>query len=553
MAKSGLLRIIPFGGLGEIGKNMTAFEYEDSIIVIDCGLMFPDEDMHGVDIVIPDYRYLQEHREKVKAIIITHGHEDHIGALPYVLPDLKVPVYGTALSMGLVSVKLRERKGLKNLRLTTVEPGDETEIGPFKITLFRVNHSIPDAAGVIIRSPVGTIVHTGDFKLDHTPVDGKPTDFHRLAEVGDEGVLLLMSDSTYAETPGYTPSEAVVGQALTRLIGEAEGRVIVASFASLISRIQQVANAAVQHGRRLGIVGRSMVDNVRLASEMGYLHIPEGTLLPQNQFRSHPPEKTVIMTTGAQGEPTSALVRMANGDHQQVRLEAGDTVIISSNPIPGNEAEVARTIDKLFRLGANVLYSRIEQVHVRGHASQEELKLMMRLTKPKFFIPIHGDYRHLVHHSELAKSVGILKENIFIMTDGDVLEVTDNAKAKVVGNLGLRNTYVDGLSVGDVDNVILRDRATLSREGVVVVIVPVDMETGELVGDLDIISRGFIDMDQSEELVDRALDVVERAIEKISGRTDPDFIEAKVRESLGQFLYQETRRRPMILTMPMEM
>jgi ribonuclease J len=552
MAGRSPLRVIPFGGLGEIGKNMMALEYEDAILVIDCGLMFPDQDMHGVDIVIPDARYLAERQDQVKGIIITHGHEDHIGALPYVLPQVKAPVYGTALSMGLVSVKLKEAKGIKGVQLHTIEPGQQFTVGPFRITLFRVNHSIPDAVGVIVKTPIGNIVHTGDFKLDHTPVDGKPTDFHRIADAGQEGVLLLLSDSTYAETPGYTPSEMVVGQTLTRIIGEAKGRVIVASFASLISRVQQVANAAVLHDRRLGIVGRSMVDNVRLALEMGYLTVPEGTLLQQNQLRSHPREKTVIMTTGAQGEPTSALVRMANGDHPQMRIEAGDTVIISSNPIPGNEAEVGRTIDKLFRLGADVLYSRIEQVHVRGHASQEELKLMMRLTKPRFFVPIHGDYRHLVHHSRLARSVGIPEENIFVMNDGDVLELTQNA-GRVAGNIDLQNTYVDGLRIGDVDNVVLRDRAALSREGVVVVIVPVDQDTGELIGDPEIVSRGFIDLDKSEGLLERARQVVERAVDKTSGRADASFIEGKVREALGQFLYQETRRRPMILTTPVEL
>ena len=549
---NGVLRVIPLGGLGEIGKNMMAFEYGDAILVVDCGVMFPDREMFGIDLVLPDTRYLVERRDAVKGIVITHGHEDHIGALPYVLPDLGVPVYGTALSMGLVSVKMKDSRAAADAQLRTVEPGEEFSVGPFDVTLFRVNHSIPDATGAIIRTPVGTIVHTGDFKIDHTSVDGHITDFHRLSEVGDEGVLLLMADSTYAETAGYTPSEAVVGRAMNRLIGEAKGRVIVASFASLISRVQQVVNAAVLHDRRVAVVGRSMVDNVKLATGMGYLRIPEGTLLQPNQLRSHPPEKTVIMTTGAQGEPTSALVRMANSDHPQVRIARGDTVIISSNPIPGNEAEISRTIDNLFMLGAEVLYSQVEQVHVRGHASQEELKLMLRLTRPEFFVPIHGDYRHLVHHARLAASVGVEADNIFVLTDGDVLELGAE-DAGLAGNIGVQNTYVDGLRIGDVDNVVLRDRAALSKDGVVVVIIPVDQDTGDIVGDLDLVSRGFIDSEEGDELLARASRVVERAFERSPGRADLAYIHDKVHESLGQFIYQETRRRPMILPVAVEL
>ena len=548
---NGVLRVIPLGGLGEIGKNMMAFEYGDAILVVDCGVMFPDREMLGVDLVLPDTRYLMERRDAVKGIVITHGHEDHIGALPHVLPDLNVPVYGTALSMGLVSVKMKDSRAATDAQLRTVEPGEEFSVGPFDVTLFRVNHSIPDATGAIIRTPVGAVVHTGDFKIDHTSVDGQITDFHRLSEIGDEGVLLLMADSTYAETPGYTPSEAVVGKAMNRLIGEAKGRVIVASFASLISRVQQVVNAAVLHDRRVAVVGRSMVDNVKLASGMGYLRIPERTLLQPNQLRTHPPDKTVIMTTGAQGEPTSALVRMANSDHPQVRIEKGDTVIISSNPIPGNEAEISRTIDNLFMLGADVLYSQVEEVHVRGHASQEELKLMLRLTRPEFFVPIHGDYRHLVHHSRLAASVGVEEDNIFVLTDGDVLELGEES-AGVVENIGVQNTYVDGLRIGDVDNIVLRDRAALSKEGVIVVIVPVDQDTGAIVGDLDLVSRGFIDSEEGDELLARASRIVERAFERSPGRADLGYIHEKVRESLGQFIYQETRRRPMILPVAVE-
>lgn len=547
------LRIIPLGGLGEIGKNMMAIEFGDGILIIDCGLMFPDEAHHGVDIVLPDAQYVIDRAENVVGVVITHGHEDHIGGLSHILPDLGTSVYGTALTIGLVSVKLREARRLRGVTLETVEPGDTFSLGVFDVTLFRVNHSIPDATGVIIDTPVGTIVHTGDFKLDHTPVDGKPTDFQRLAQAGEDGVLLLLSDSTYADVSGHTPSEAVVGKALMRYIGEAEGRVIVASFASLISRIQQVADAAVAHGRRLAIVGRSMVDNVRLATELGYLRVPDGLIIPANQLDSSVPEETVIMTTGAQGEPTSALVRMARGTHQQVRIEPGDTVILSSNPIPGNEAVVGQTIDGLFRLGADVLYSRTEQVHVRGHASQEDLKLMMRLTKPRYFVPVHGDFRHLVHHTRLAESVGIPDDNIFLMTDGDVLEIDDMGDARIAENLDLRDRFVSGLHVGSVDNEVLRERAALSRDGIVTVSVPIDSETYDLVGDPVISMVGFLDQERADDLCIRLIEVVEDAVAKaqdaaISNRASGlNTIQSAVREELNNVIYKDTRRRPRLL------
>ena len=547
------LRIIPLGGLGEIGKNMMAIEYGDEILIIDCGLMFPDEAHHGVDIVLPDAQYVIDRAENVVGVVITHGHEDHIGGLPHILPELRSSVYGTALTIGLVSVKIRESRRTRGITLETVEPGDTFSLGVFDVTLFRVNHSIPDATGVIIDTPVGTIVHTGDFKLDHTPVDGKPTDFQRLAQAGEDGVLLLLSDSTYADVSGHTPSEAVVGQALNRYIGEAEGRVIVASFASLISRIQQVADAAVAHGRRLGIVGRSMVDNVRLATELGYLRIPDGLMIPANQLDSSVPEETVIMTTGAQGEPTSALVRMARGTHQQVHIEPGDTVILSSNPIPGNEAVVGQTIDGLFRLGADVLYSRTEQVHVRGHASQEDLKLMMRLTKPRYFVPVHGDFRHLVHHTRLAESVGIPDDNIFLMTDGDVLEIDDTGDAQIAENLDLRDRFVSGLHVGSVDNEVLRERAALSRDGVVTVALPLDSETYDLVGDPVVAMMGFLDQERADDLCIRLVEVLEDAVAKAQDAavsnpsTGLRTIESAVREELNNVIYKDTRRRPRLL------
>lgn len=546
------LKIIPFGGLGKIGKNMLAIESNNSILIIDCGVMFPDETMHGVDVVIPDYEYLKKRKDSIEGIIITHGHEDHIGALPYILPELQAPIYGTALSMGLASVKLKNTKSVKKNLINTVAPGDSFDLGPFNITLFNVNHSIPDAAGVIIKTPLGTIVHTGDFKLDHTPVHGKPTDFHRISEVGNSGVLLLLSDSTYADTPGYTPSEEIVGKSLDRLIGEAPSRVIVASFASLISRIQQIGNAAVNHDRKMGIVGRSMVDNVKLATEMGFLNLPSGTILSDNQLKSYPPESTIIMTTGAQGEPTSALARMSTNQHPNITIQPEDTIIISSNPIPGNETAVARTIDNLFKLGANVLYSRVEQVHVRGHASQEELKLFLRLAKPKFFIPIHGDHRHLVHHSRLAQSVGMSEKDTFVMENGDVLNINSKLKAEIVNKIPLRDNYVDGKETGKITNKILKDRANLSKQGVFSISIALDIETGDLVGNPEITSKGFIETEESVSLIETACEIVEDVLDSIEDKSDLKQMERKISEQVSNFLYKQMRMRPVVITTSVE-
>ncbi|HLB28394.1 MAG TPA: ribonuclease J, partial [Dehalococcoidales bacterium] len=411
MAKS-KLKIIPLGGLGEIGKNMMALEYKDDIIVIDAGLMFPEEEMLGIDLVIPDISYLLEHKDKVRGIVITHGHEDHVGALPYLLPQLNVPVYATKLTMGLVSVKLKERKAFAGANLKTVPFGEKFNMGSFRIEFFPVCHSIPDAAGLIIQTPIGTAIHTGDWKLDYTPVGGEPTALSKLAQLGGQGVLLLFSDSTYAEVPGYTPSESVVGETLDRVIAEAPGRVIVATFSSLISRIQQVIDAAVKYNRRVFIVGRSMTDTSTMAAELGYLKAPDGVIARMDELRGLPHNKIVFMTTGSQGEPTSALVRIANRDHPQIHILRGDTVVLSAGPIPGNEGLINKTVDSLFKQGAQVLYSKVAQVHVHGHAAQEELKLLLTLIRPKFFVPVHGEYRHLSHHARLAESVGVAKENI---------------------------------------------------------------------------------------------------------------------------------------------
>ncbi|MBI2858480.1 MAG: ribonuclease J [Chloroflexi bacterium] len=541
------LKIIPLGGLSEIGKNMMALEYENDIIVIDAGLMFPEEEMLGIDLVIPDVSYLVENREKVRGIVITHGHEDHIGALPYVLPQLNVPVYATKLTKGLIMVKLKELKALSEASLRTVPMGGSVTLGKFRVEFFSVCHSIPDAAGLIIHTPLGTIVHSGDFKLDHTPVSGKPTDLARLAQLGTRGVLLLMSDSTYAELPGYTPSEKVVGEALDHIMAEAPGRVIIATFSSLISRIQQIIDSAAKHGRRVFIVGRSMAETVRIAIELGYLNAPEGILARLEELRGMPHNKVALVTTGSQGEPTSALVRMANRDHKQVHILRGDTVVISATPIPGNEALVSRTVDSLFKQGAQVLYDKVAQVHVHGHASQEELKLLLSLTKPKFFVPVHGEYRHLTIHARLAESVGVAKENTFVLEDGEVLELGPEG-GKVTGKVAASNVYVDGLSVGDIGSVVLRDRKMLSKDGIVMVVITVNRQTGKLVGRPDIVSRGFVDVEESKDMLEKSRDMVAQALDH--GRERPadwGYISAKARDVLNRFYYEQTKRRPMIL------
>ncbi len=541
------LKIIPLGGLGEIGKNMMMIEYEDDIIAIDAGLMFPQEGMLGIDLVIPDIGYLLENREKIRGIVITHGHEDHIGALPYLLPQLNVPVYATKLTQGLISVKLKERKALSEANLKVIPSGGMVTLGKFKVEFFPVCHSIPDSVGLIIHTPVGTIVHSGDFKLDYTPVDGKPTNLSRLAQLGAQGVLLLLSDSTYAEFPGYTPSERVVGEALDRVIAEAPGRVIVTTFSSLISRIQQVINSAAKYQRRVFIIGRSMNDTVRMALELGYLNAPNGILARLDELRGMPRNKIVFITTGSQGEPTSALVRIANRDHRQLHILRGDTVVISATPIPGNEALINRTIDNLFKQGAQVLYSTVAQVHIHGHGSQEELKLLLNLVKPKFFMPIHGEYRHLTLHAKLAQSIGIPKDNIFVLEDGDIFELNPQA-GKITGKIASGNVYVDGLSVGDIGSVVLRDRRMLSRDGIVMVIIAVNRQTGKLVGRPDIVSRGFVNTRESQDMIEESRDLVARTLDHGGTRpADWGFINTKVKDTLHKFYYEQTKRHPMIL------
>jgi ribonuclease J len=541
------LKIIPLGGLSEIGKNMMVMEYENDIIIIDAGLMFPGEEMLGIDLVIPDISYLLENREKIRGIVITHGHEDHIGALPYLLPQLDVPVYSTKLTNGLISVKLKERKALSGAKLKVVPFGGQVNLGRFKVEFFPVCHSIPDSAGLIIHTPIGTVVHSGDFKLDYTPVDGKPTDLSRLAQLGAQGVLLLLSDSTYAELLGYTPSERLVGETLDRVMAEAPGRVIVTTFSSLVSRIQQVIDAATKHQRRVFIVGRSMNDIVRMALEGGYLKAPNGILARIDELKGTPHNKVVFIATGSQGEPTSALVRIANRDHRHVHILRGDTVVLSATPVPGNESLINRTVDSLFRQGAQVLYDKVAQVHVHGHGSQEELKLLLNLVKPRFFMPIHGEFRHLSFHARLAQSVGIPEKNIFLLEDGDVLELGPWS-GKITGKVSSGNVYVDGLSVGDVGTVVLRDRRMLSRDGIVMVIITVNRQTGKLVGRPDIVSRGFVDTREAKDMIEESRDLVARALDHSGARpADWGFIYAKVRDILHKFYYDQTKRRPMIL------
>ncbi|MCI0815415.1 MAG: ribonuclease J [Chloroflexi bacterium] len=547
------VRIVPLGGLGEVGKNMMAVEYGDDIVVIDAGVMFPKQDMHGVDLVLPDTTYLVERADRVRAILITHGHEDHTGALPYVLRDLHVPVYAPPLAHDLVQVKLREHSGLGRYELHEVNPGDSLTFGAITAEYFRVCHSIPDSCGIALTTPAGLIVHSGDFKIDHTPVDGRRTDLQRLAELGRQGVLLLLSDSTYAEVPGYTESEQVVGVALDRALAEAPGRVLVATFASLIARVQQVVDAAVKSGRKVAPAGRSMVNNVNMAVAKGYIKAPPGTIVSLEELAKLPPERQTIVLTGAQGEPLAVLARIANRSSRDISIQDDDTVIISASTIPGNETLVARVIDDLTRQGARVVTRRNSPgVHVQGHASQEELKLMLGLIKPKYFVPIHGEYRMLRAHAELAESVGVERDNIFVIEDGDVLEVED-AGAAVVEHVPAGHVYVDGLRLWDARSAVLRDRRKLAREGLVVVVVPFDGATGEALGDPEIVTSGFIDAEESEGLIDRATTLVAEALRAPSKPLDEGSIERHVREALRGFFQEQTGRRPMIVPLPIEM
>ncbi|RGS74528.1 ribonuclease J [Mitsuokella sp. AF21-1AC] len=546
------LQIIPLGGLGEIGKNMTVIRVDDEILVIDSGLMFPEEDMLGIDLVIPDISYLVENKDKIKAIVLTHGHEDHIGALPYVLKKINVPVYGTRLTLGILEGRLKEN-GVDSSNLHSVMQGDIINVGCFSVGFIRVNHSIPDAVGLSIKTPVGMIVHTGDFKLDYTPIDGKMTDFRRFSDLGNRGVLVLMADSTNSEREGHTPSERTVGAAFDKAFHNARGRIIVATFSSNVHRIQQVIDTAVRYKRHVAVLGRSMVNVVNISLELGYITAPEGTLIDIDEIHNYRMEQVVIITTGSQGEPMSALTRMSMSDHRKVGIVPGDTVIISATPIPGNEKLVSKTIDNLMKLGANVIYGRNQGIHVSGHASREELKLMHNLVRPKFFIPVHGEYHHLVQHARLARELGMPKENIFISENGQILEFT-REKGQVAGKVTAGMVMVDGLGVGDVGNIVLRDRRQLSQDGILIVVVTMNKQTNRVVAGPDIVSRGFVYVRESEALMDEAKARVQQALDRCEDEKVKEWaaIKANVRDALGRYLFEKTRRRPMILPIIME-
>ena len=546
------LQIIPLGGLGEIGKNMTVIRVDDEILLIDSGLMFPDEDMLGIDLVIPDISYLLENRDMVKAIVLTHGHEDHIGALPYVLKQLNVPVYGTRLTLGILEGRLKENN-VDSSNLHPVMQGDIINVGCFSVGFIRVNHSIPDAVGLSIKTPVGMIVHTGDFKLDYTPIDGKMTDFRRFSDLGNKGVLVMMADSTNAEREGHTPSESTVGAAFDKAFHNAKQRIIIATFSSNVHRIQQVINTACRYKREVAVLGRSMVNVVNISLELGYINAPEGTIIDIDEINNYPMSQVVIITTGSQGEPMSALTRMAMSDHRKVGIVPGDTIIISATPIPGNEKLVSKTIDNLLKQGANVIYGRSNGIHVSGHASQEELKLMHNLVRPKFFIPVHGEYRMLVRHAKLAQELGMPKENIFIGENGQIMEFTRD-KGTVAGKVTSGKVLVDGLGVGDVGNIVLRDRRQLSQDGILIIVVTMEKSTGRVVAGPDIVSRGFVYVRESEALMEEAREKVKLALDKCEeGKvTEWAAIKSNVRDALGRYLFDKTRRRPMILPIIME-
>jgi len=546
------LQIIPLGGLGEIGKNMTVIRYGDEIILIDAGLMFPDEDMPGIDLVIPDISYLIENKDCIKAIVLTHGHEDHIGALPYILCQISVPVYGTRLTLGILEGRLKENN-VDSSNLRPVSHGDIINAGCFSVGFIRVNHSIADACGLSIRTPLGMIVHTGDFKFDYTPVDGKMTDFRAFSSLGNRGVLVMMADSTNAEREGHTPSEKTVGVAFDKSFRTARERVIIATFSSNVHRIQQVIDTAVKYKRRVAVLGRSMINVVTISLKLGYLNAPEGTIIDIDEINNYPPNQVVIITTGSQGEPMSALTRMSMSDHRKVNIVPGDTIIISATPIPGNEKLVSRTIDNLLKLGANVIYGKDQGIHVSGHASREELKLMHNLVRPKFFIPVHGEYRHLVKHSQLAQEIGMDKSRIFIGENGNILEFT-REKGAIVGKVQSGRVLIDGLGVGDVGNIVLRDRRQLSQDGIIIVVMTMDKGKASFVSGPDIVSRGFVYVRESEELMNESKERVAAALDKCLENkvTEWSAIKSNVRETLGRFLYEQTRRRPMILPIIME-
>lgn len=547
------LKIIPLGGLNEIGKNMTVFEYKDEIIVVDCGLAFPEDDMLGVDLVIQDISYLERNKDKVKALFITHGHEDHIGAIPYFLKKINVPIYGTKLTLGLIKAKLIEHHLEKSTKLKQVKPRDVITLKHFKVEFIRMTHSIADAAGLAIKTPVGTVIHTGDFKIDYTPIDSKPMDFARLAELGEEGVVLLMSDSTNAQREGYTMSESIVGREFDKIFTNCKKRIIVATFASNIHRMQQIMNSAVKCNRKVAVVGRSMVNVLAVSQELGYLEVPEGTIIDIDKINNYNPEELLIITTGTQGEPMSALSRMSAGEHKKVQITPDDLVIFSSSAIPGNEKSIDKVIDELEKLGAEVIYNQLADVHVSGHACQEELKLMLSLVKPKYFMPVHGEYRFLKIHGELAVSTGTPKENIFIMENGKTLEI-GKEEAKITTQVPSGMILVDGLGVGDVGNIVIRDRQLLSENGVIIVVVTLDRKTAKVIAGPDIVTRGFVYVRESEDLMEEIKKVAKEELDRCDKENIREWsnIKSNLRENLMRYVYSKTKRQPMILPILMD-
>ncbi len=545
------LKIIPLGGVGEIGKNITAIEYGKDLVLIDCGLIFPDEEQLGIDLVIPDMTYLERNSDRIRGILVTHGHEDHIGAIPFALKLFDVPVYGTKLTLGLIKHKLDEHN-IKNAQLNCVEAGDTVKLGCFKVEFIKTSHSIAGAVAIALTSPIGTIIHTGDFKLDYTPIDGEPMNLARFAWFGSQGVLALMSDSTNVERPGYTQSEKEIGKTFEHYFDKAKGRIIVASFASNIYRIQQVADVAVMRNRVICFQGRSMVTIARMAMNMGYLHIPESSIVDVDRLKDYPDERVCVITTGSQGEPMSGLFRMANASHR-LNVGEGDTVIISASAIPGNEKGVARVINQLFKRGAKVVYDSLADVHVSGHARREELRLMLALVKPKYFVPVHGEPRHLYQHADLAEEMGVKPENTFVMSAGDVLEISKD-DAKITGTVPSGSVLIDGLGVGDIGNVVLRDRRLLSQDGLFTVVIVLKKNTGELATEPEILSRGFVYVRGSEELIQDARNVAKNiAMQfKNAGRSEWSQIKNGVRNALKDYLYSKTRRTPMILPIIVE-
>ena len=546
------LKVIPIGGLNENGKNMTLLEYQNEILIIDCGLSFPDDEMYGIDIVIPDFTYLIANREKIVGMVLTHGHEDHIGAIPYLLKNIKIPVYGTRLTLGLVENKLKEHNVIGDLK--TIKAGDKITLGHFDIETIRTTHSIADSICLAINTPAGVVFHSGDFKVDYTPVDGEPIDFSRLAEIGKRGVTLMLCDSTNALRPGFTASERVVGQTIENIFRTAKTRIIIATFSSNVHRVQRIIENAVKFGRKVAISGRSMENVVALAIELGYLDIPPGTLVDLKMTRNIPDDKLVIITTGSQGEPMSALARIASGEHKSVKLKKGDMVILSSTPVPGNEKTVSNVVNKLFEKGAEVIYSDIADIHVSGHACQEELKLLHSLIKPKYFMPVHGEYRHLIQHTRLAESLGMSKDNIFVMENGEILKFNRHRAAKEDGVVEADAVLVDGLGVGDVGNIVLRDRKMLSESGLIIVVAAIEKESRTVVSGPDIISRGFVYVRENEGLMEEARRVAEEALEKCQDKRIKDWnnMKAHVRDALSGFIYETTKRSPIILPIFLE-